>query len=373
MADPAPPPVRVLINALHSKSGGGVTYLNNILPRLAADPRFELHLALHRGQLELFEPLADHARLHIFDFRPGLARTVMWDQLVLPLAARMMSADLVYSPANYGPLLSGASVVLVRNALAVATQEARLGKILYWVVVAGMTWLSLLTARRAVAVSDYTVRSLTRWPFGRLRRKMTVVHHGVSDVFRPDPATPRDDVLFAVGDLYIQKNYHTLIEAFAGLAARRPGLRLEIAGQPLDPAYAARLARRVEELGLGGRVAFLGHVPPAALADRYRRCRLFVFPSTVETFGNPLVEAMACGTPIACSDRTAMPEIAGDAVVYFDPADSASIAGAVDRLLDDEPLRDRMAARPGERARAISWESNARQLADILVGAARRA
>jgi glycosyltransferase involved in cell wall biosynthesis len=363
-------PVRVLVNALHSKSGGGVTYLNNIIPALAQDGDLELHLVLHQSQLAEYEALVDFARLHIFDFRMSMVRTLAWEQVALPMVAKMMDADIVYSPANYGPLFIRRSVVLARNSLAVAAKETRPSKLIYWAVVASMTLLSLCAAHRALAVSHYTVGNLTRWPFGWLRRKMTVVNHGVSPTFHPGGG-PRGNALLAVGDIYIQKNYHTLLEAFRQLRQRHPEITLTIAGKPLDDNYAAGLRAFVAAEGLSETVTFLGHVTPVELCQLYQSCRLFVFPSTVETFGNPLVEALACGTPTACSNRTAMPEIAGDAVEYFDPADVTSMCRAIERLLTDEARRADLMERALERAAHFSWIRCAQRLAEILKQSAR--
>lgn len=358
-------PVRVLINALHSKSGGGFTYLSNIVPLLAKDPQLELHLVLHADQLNQYESLADFARLHIFRFGESMSRTFLWEQFVLPLVARIVEADVIYSPANYGPLLAPHSILLARNSLSVVWKEARPTKIAYWAAVAFMTLASMCVARRVVAVSNYTVSSLTRWPFGWLKPKMTVVNHGINPEFHPGSGE-RGNALLAVGDIYIQKNYHTLLEAFCRLLERHPDLTLTIAGKPLDAGYAADLYATVARRGLGDKVTFLGHVQSADLCRLYQHCRVFVFPSTVETFGNPLVEALACGTPTACSNRTAMPEIAGDAVEYFDPEDMESMCRALEVLLTDEARRADLSARAVRRAADFSWVRCAERLAGIL-------
>ncbi len=363
-------PLRVLINALHSKSGGGVTYLNNIVPALDKDRGLEIHLLLHADQLAEYEKLCDHARLHVFDFPKGLVYTLFWEQVVLPVVVRMMDADVVYSPANYGPLFVSRSVVLARNSLAVARMEARPSKILYWAGVATMTLLSLWAAKRAVAVSHYTVDSLNRWPFKALHQKLTVINHGVSPIFQPGSGA-RGDSLLAVSDIYIQKNYHTLLDAFGTLRDRHPGLILTIAGKPLDAGYADSLRETIRRRRLGDAVRFLGHVAPVDLRRLYQECGVFVFPSTVETFGNPLVEALACGAPIACSNRTAMPEIAGDAVEYFDPENTGEMAAVIDRLLINRDLRTELSKRALARAAGFSWVQCAERLADQLKLAAR--
>ncbi len=362
--------IRVLINALHSKSGGGMTYLSNVVPALAAEGGIELHVALHENQLNRYEWLVDHANLHVFDFPDRMATTLLWEQFALPVVARMMRADVVYSPANFGPLLLRNGVVLLANSLAVAAMEVRLGKILYWAALTVMTALSVIAARRVAGVSHYAVDGVLRGPLRLLRRKSDVIHLGVAPQFSPAPVV-RGSNLLAVGDIYIQKNYHTLLRSFARLAERHPDLTLDIAGREVDSHYAAGLRRLVADLGLQERVSFLGYATPEQLCERYRRCRVFVFPSTVETFGIPLIEAMACGAPIAGSDRAAMREVAADNMAYFDPEDVDSMAGVIDALLHDEARRADLSQRAVERAALFSWRHHAERIAAVLQLAAR--
>ena len=139
----------------------------------------------------------------------------------------------------------------------------------------------------------------------------------------------------SVSDIYVQKNFKNLICAVARIASEHSDVKLKIAGQPIDTEYFAELKKMVSEQKLDGKVEFLGQVHPQELVALYQRCGVFVFPSTVETFGNPLVEAMACGAPIACSNTAAMPEVVGDAAVFFDPLNIESITSAISSFLND--------------------------------------
>ena len=365
-------PVRVLINGLHSKSGGGVTYLRNMLPLLAADPRLEVHLALHAGQEALYQPVDPRLRLHLFDFRTGFLRLLLWEQTVLPRVARALGAEVVYSPANYGPLMAPNAVLLLSNAVAVGKSERRWGKRLYWVALSVMTFLSLLTCRRAMAVSGYARDALAHGWGGRRRGEVAVVHHGVAPLFAPDPQVEREPFLLAVSDIYVQKNLHSLLRAFAPVRARHPALRLVVAGAKLDQDYYDGALALVAELGLADAVRFTGRLPAEELRALYRRCLLFVFPSTAETFGMPLVEAMACGAPVASSNATAMPEIVGDAALLFDPRDEAAITDALCRLIDSPGLRADLSRAALRRAAAFSWQRAADATAAILCQAAGR-
>lgn len=361
--------IRVVVNALHAKSGGGVTYLRNLLPLLADDERLELHVFLHVDQMGLFHPIDERVIVHLFEFPRGLARLMLWEQLVLPFMVAVMSADLVFSPANFGSLLVRDQVILLRNALAVARTETRLAKRAYWAALALITFLSLVRSRRAVAVSRYAADSLSlglgRWFAGKMR----VVHHGIDPAFRPDPSVPREDFILAVSDIYVQKNLHNLFRALKVVVERHPDAKLLIAGQKIDEWYFDRGVELATELGIRDNIEFLGRLGMNQLRPLYQRCRVFVFPSTAETFGMPLVEAMACGAPIASSSSTAMPEIVGDAALLFDPMDVDGMGQVLLRLMDDAAFRRDLAVRAEQRAALFSWRRTAERTADVLAEA----
>ena len=367
MVNPATNPVRVLINGIHAHSGGGVTYLRNLLPLLAADAGLEIHLCLHENQHESLAPKNTAIHTHLVGCSEGFYRRLIWEQMVLPFFARRLGIDVTFSPANFGPLLAPAPVVLLRNALEVAAAETRLSKRLYWRALSFMTKTSLVRCPRAIAVSDYARQAMTRGLPEAVRARVEVVHHGVGGSFSPpEPGCPREDFLLTVSDIYIQKNLHRLLHALDLLKADYPDIRLKIAGSPIDADYAARLHRIVAERGLDDHVELLGRVQAEDLAELYRRCALFVFPSLVETFGNPLVEAMACGAPIVSADTAAMPEVLGDAARFFDPTDVAAMAACIADALGNADLRRRLSEKSLARAGAFSWEETARRTADVI-------
>lgn len=364
--------IRVLVNGIHAKSGGGVTYLRNILPILAEDDDLETHLLLHRDQSELYGFLSEKVRVHLLEFDNRFFSALVWEQLALPFLARSMSADVTFSPANYGPLFAPNRVIVLRNSLAVVGRETRISRRLYWIGLALMTGLSLLTCTKAIAVSQYARNALTFGFGSRLRDRVTIVNHGVNPVFSPDDTVDREPYLLAVSDIYIQKNIHTLIEAMATVHRRRPEIKLKIAGRSIDSGYMRELQERIAELDLAEVVEFLGERRTDELLELYRRCLVFVFPSTVETFGNPLVEAMACGAPVACSNTAAMPEIVGDAAEFFSPLDAGEMAARILAIADDPALRRELGHRARKQAAGYSWTKAASETADVIKSAARR-
>jgi len=363
----AKPRVRLLFNGLHSKSGGGLTYLNNVLPLMASDNGIDLHLCIHEDQRNLLPDNLEKITIHSLNFPQGFWRLQIREQIDVPRLAKRIGADATFSPANYGPLRAPNSVILLRNALSVAFVERRLVKLGYWALVYLGTFLSLLVSKKAITVSEYARKAASGGLIGLFGNRFTVVHHGVSEVFMPlEKNTNRENFLLAVSDLYVQKNFKKLIFAMARLKVDRPGLTLKIAGRAIDDEYFQELKKDVTENNLDGEVEFLGNVSSENLVKLYQRCGVFVFSSTVETFGNPLVEAMACGAPIACSNTAAMPEVVGDAAEYFDPGNVDSMALAISRLLDDEDLRRDLSEKALKRAKAFSWKQTAEKTLAVI-------
>lgn len=372
-APPRPPSrPRILINAVHSKSGGGLTYLRNLLPLLAAE--FELHVVVQADQEQTIRPICALASLplHVIPTRGKLATVLIQEQTAIPLLARRIKAQAIFSPANYGPIFGNRSVILLRNAFEVTQLEERLGKRLYWLAVKLLTRACFGTCRRAIVVSEHASSTFLKVFRMDGDPRIEVVHHGVGAAFHP----PTEDEaripqrLLAVSDIYVQKNFETLLQALARLRPDHPQLHLQIAGRELDPAYADNLKALCVELGLNDCVTFLGSLPPERIADLYRESDVFIFPSLVETFGNPLVEAMASGIPVVCTDAAAMPEITGGAALLVPPRDVSHMAHQIARLLDDRDLWREMSAKGLARAVEFSWERTAERTTGILHEAA---
>jgi glycosyltransferase involved in cell wall biosynthesis len=181
-------------------------------------------------------------------------------------------------------------------------------------------------------------------------------------VRRPEP------FLLSVSTLHPHKNLDRLLRVFGEFRRGRPEFRLVIAG--LRGFNSARLDALRQALGLAGSVDFTGWIPREELYDLYARAFAFVYPSTFEGFGLPVLEALAAGVPTACSRIEPMASTAADAALQFDPADEADMAGAIKRIVGDEPLRVRLAAAGPRRAALFSWIATARATLAALVEAA---
>ena len=198
--------------------------------------------------------------------------------------------------------------------------------------------------------SDY-VRGRVIDLLGVAPDRLRTVPHGVDhERFEPaaEPA-PREPFLVYPARRWPHKNHDRLLAAFALVRRQRPDLRLVLTGGgPAPPT-------------LPEGVEWRGPVAPDELAGLYRRAAALVFPSLHEGFGLPALEAMACGCPVACSATTSLPEVCGDAAVYFDPYAPDDIAAAALRAVDDV---ERLVPLGLERARAFTWDRSARSHED---------
>ncbi len=227
----------------------------------------------------------------------------------------------------------------------------------------------LARADRVICVSENTRRDALR--FYRLDpAKVVVIPEGVEPRFQPadDPARLAElrqryglpeRYLLSVCTLEPRKNLVTLLDAYAALRARHPGVGLVLAGGK-GWLYES-VFDRLRALGLENQVVLPGFVPDEDLPALIRGAAAFAYPSVFEGFGLPPLEAMACGTPVVVSDASSLPEVVGAAGVLLPPHDPAAWAQALERVLSDADWRADLSARGLARARQFTWEAAARR------------
>lgn len=202
-----------------------------------------------------------------------------------------------------------------------------------------------------LAVSEFTARQVEEL-LGVERARLRVIPHGVRLPTERESSGRRERIVLHVGAVQKRKNIARLVAAFAGLA---PDWRLVLAG---SLGYGAEeILRDIERSPRRDTIQVLGYVSDEGLASWYARAAIFAFPSLDEGFGMPVLEAMACGVPVLTSNRSALPEVAGDAAVLVDPTDVDAIASALKELAEDADLRKKLAERGKTRAAAFPWET----------------
>ncbi len=236
-------------------------------------------------------------------------------------------------------------------------------------------WLTLgIAVRRSaafLAISQATADELTRrYPSATTRTRVALLA-AASTVTGPDPSSangqlPEPGFVLAVGTLEPRKNLPRLVEAYTHLPEEiRRRHKLVVVGKT---GWQAGETTRALHL-LGDHCLVLGHVPDADLAELYRRCAVFCYPSLGEGFGLPVLEAMANGAAVITSNRSSLPEVGGDAVEYVDPTDVASITAALERVLRDPARRQELAELGRARAASFSWDHTAEIALEVLANA----
>jgi glycosyltransferase involved in cell wall biosynthesis len=362
-------PRRIGINAvfLEPRMGGVETYLRELVPALARlAPETSFCVYCSPGGRRYLEqqgwsgaPLLTHPLLG----RRG-AKAIAELTLLGYLAGRRV--DLLHSVAMTAPLRTrAANVVTLPDVTWIVAPDAGEG----WTV---RLWRVVVppVARRAdrvivhsQAAAEHVVEHL-----GVSRERIDVVPHGQGAI---DPVAPTPErelrarlalgggpVVLTVSAKKVHKNLARLIRAMPAVLERRPDAMLVLPGNPTP--HERELRALAAELGIAASVVFPPYVDAADLEGLYALARCLAFPSLNEGFGLPILEAMRRGVPVACACASALPEVAGEAALYFDPHSVPDIARAVGELLADEQLCARLIALGHARQAAFTWEAAAR-------------
>jgi len=315
---------------------------------------------------------APHVTVHRVPERPAL----YVDQLLLPRVLRQTGATLFFSPYYKAPVKAPCgTVVTIHDLIPVTFPDYTTG----WgrgFAAVFRRWAALL-ARRAAAVitdSEYSKADVVN-RLGVPPARVRAIPIGIGEEFQAE-RHPADiaralerygiaaPYLLTVGNFLPHKNLVRLVEAYTALpSAERDRTRLVLAGTPMGHGPARPVNR--DTLARPG-VVMPGFVAPADLPLLYAGATALVCPSLVEGFGLPVLEAMACGTPVVCARAGALPEVAADAALYIDPRSVADIAAALRRIAVDEALRRELRVRGLARARDFDPRKTTGRLVDLL-------
>jgi glycosyltransferase involved in cell wall biosynthesis len=356
-----------LIYLVPEETGGPEIYARELIPALrSVAPEVRFTAFINREAAAAGGPWIDEME-HV-EMPIRAANRVNWvrgEQLMLPRWGSRHGVDLMHSLANTGPTRGRfARVTTVHDLLYLMVPEAHFG-----LRGIGMRFLVPAAARRSdrvIAISESTRRDVVV----RLHvpeERIDVIPQGVGTSATDEPMPEPElrarfelsdrRLLLSVSTKRAHKNLRRLLEAHALIPAdERPLLILP--GYPTP--YEEELRHLASELAIAEDVRFLGWLEPAELEGFYTAAECFVFTSTYEGFGMTVLEAMARGVPVACSDASAIPEVAGDAALLFDPESVEQISGAIRSLLFDSQLRARLAEAGRRRAAEFSWERTAR-------------
>lgn len=367
---------RIGLNLLYlvpGETGGTETYARELIPALTElRPDWQFIAFIGHGGISADDVAAAGASPNLLPMpSTGRVLRVAGEQTLLPLAAKRHKIDLLHNFAMTGPRFAPVPQVTSTHDVIYASHpesHSRLMRFGQQILVP----IGARSAQRVLTLSEASKREIVEH-VGIAAEKIDVVPIAAR---KPGEPTPDGELraklglgdaplVFATSARRGHKNLGRLLEAFALLNA-------EPAPQLVLPGYATgaepELTRQIEALGLSGRVHLLGWIEAADLDGLYAHAELLAFPSLAEGFGLPVLEAMAHGTPVATSNLSSMPEVGGDAALYFDPYDVNDIALTIDRLLADSELRTALSAAGRRRAAEFSW----RRAAELTVDAYER-
>lgn len=351
--------MRVLFDARRSvaRATGIGRMINGLLRTLVRDePRHEYLVVTGEH-----DPLAG-LRADNFEVRNiGLPLNSLRMSTTMPALARAWRADVAYFPFWYVPLrMPCPFVVAIHDLIQINHPEGfslshRALFRTYGGLVAGR-------ARRVHVLAHHGKDALTR-VFGIAPDVVDVVPPALAmefDLVEARGCSIQQPFALYVGNHKPHKNLERLLRAYARVADRMES-RLVVVGAMSSQANPNALpyVKLVGDLSLTRRVEFVGQVDDAALKGLYRSARFFVFPSLYEGFGLPVLEAMACGTPVICSNTTSLPEVAGNAALTFDPQDEEAIADALLRIDRSPELRAELSEQGRCQSRQFSWTQSA--------------
>lgn len=351
---------------------GTERYSLEVIGALAQIDRLTPYTLYCNGVPAALPRVGPNVRLHNMPF------SRLWTHARLSWEMRWNPPDVLFVPAHVVPLRHPPRTVVTIHDLGylyfphahTARRRIELHLSTRWSARVASHIIAISHATRAALVSHY----------GIAPHKITVIHHGVAPSFHPitDTATLTavrarygmgGPYLLYVGTIQPRKNLVRLIDAFAQAiqhGAMDEGVSLVIAGKRGWLTQA--IERRAAEQGIAQRVHLTGYVDDADLPALLSGALAFVFPSLYEGFGMPVLEAMACGTPVLTSTTSSLPEVAGDAALLVPPHDTAALAEALAQLVSDAALRDSLRERGTEWAKQFTWKRCAEQTRAVVLG-----
>jgi len=381
--------MKILVDALFlrpGENGGGETYIRGLLSALSSLDDENAYLVLVRTESrDTFRSLAANFETHAINLKRGsIVQRLAYEQTVLPILARRWRADVAFFPANMMSLgvaaLAIPSVVTIHDASSSYYQKTlpRYEQSIVFIARAILANWAAHAATQIVAVSEFGRSEILRTT-GVRGNKVSVVHLG-SPEFSASFAE-REEVfqrlgiakpyVLAVGRVLKHKNFDRLVRAF--IAAKKSSNfphRLVIAGR--SGWGQADLETAIDSSGAGNDVRLTGFVQDEELATLYREADVFVMPSLYEGFGLPVIEAMKAGLPVLCSTSGSLPEVCGNAALFCDPLDEASISRNLCKIISDRGLAMELVRKGRLQAEKFTWERTAARMLEIFRSVAQR-
>jgi|SRR5882672_1899304 len=348
-------------------AGGIGTYTKQLLAGICQSPDgFEVQAITRQRDAKLVAQWCPRVKV------VNMSTYTLGEQLAIPWAAK--GCDLLHIPHYNAPLLHRGPLLVSILDLIHITDPVYSRNFRSWVYARPMLNLVARKAQHIVTLSEYSKGRIVE-RLGVQAEKVTAIHCGVNGHFHSvdrkeayaavsEALGIQGPYLLFVGSLKPHKNISTLLQAFALLRKRHDTpQRLLIVGD--DARWKSLLLEECSRLGIRDTTDFVPYVSQELLPKVYAGADLLVMPSTIEGFGLPVLEAMASGTPVVCSQAASLPEVAGDAALYFDPASAEELAEKIEMLLNSRELQESLRAKGLERAQQFTWEESTRKHVEL--------
>jgi glycosyltransferase involved in cell wall biosynthesis len=295
--------------------------------------------------------------------------THFWEHVILP--AKALRYDILLSPSNIAPIYLPKKVKLIATLHDLSYKDfsqmySKVFRIYYEFVIPRV----LQRADKVLAISSFGYkRIVSEYPF--VQDKIEFIHHGKNEIFAFDHSVQKEDYLLYVGSLNDTKNFSSVIKAYNKLDTKKYHLKMVM---PTSSNFHIDSDKRylLEQSQKDPNIEIIDYLSQDKLVEVYQKAKLFVFPSYHESFGFPVLEAMACGTPVVCSDTGALAEVGGDAVEYCDPYSVENIKDKIELVLGNECLQKQMIQKGLDMAKQFSWEKSAKEHIKIFQEVSRR-
>jgi len=370
---------KLFINGISVQHGGSDTYLRNLLPIICKKFDGEITLLIRTKRSSFFENIDNLKIIKINDeLLDTVKKRLFFEHMSIPLLFKKSKADIFW---QVDEMLSPGVSLLQKPTISVfhtspfaLTNKINSDGLFYnWYIRMIRKYTGNLTTV-PVTVSFHAKAEFSGI-YPKARGRFSVIYHGIdTNHFSPATCTNQNNnikitspFILSISNRFVWKNYYRLIEAF-NLAIMKENLDLDlvIIGESKSKFEDERIRGFINKNGLNERIHIIDYIDQNELPNIYRMAKAYIFPSLVETFGMTILEAMACGVPVACSRWGPIPEIAGDSVLYFNPLDILDISNSIISICTDSDLQNKLISSGLSHVKLFTWEKAANDYLNIL-------
>jgi glycosyltransferase involved in cell wall biosynthesis len=369
--------MRIAIHACDldsSRIDGTRVYLHNILKWFGQIDKTDEFFIYHGKNFNKNLTPVEHRNYFI----RSLGKAPLWTQSIFAYSLRKDEPGVLWMPVHNMPIFKSKkikSVVTIHDLAFKYFPQHFPKKDLFKLNL--LAWISIKRANHIIAISESTKKDILKF-FPKIKEeKITVIYHGFdAQLFQQEINSVKEsrilenyeiktgNFLLYVGAIQPRKNLEVLVESFEEIKKTKKDLKLVLAGAPAWMHHG--VLEKIKNSKFSEDIVITGTIPFEHQPVLYQNASVFVFPSLYEGFGIPVLEAMASGVPVICSNNSSLPEVAANAALYFEANSSDDLKDRIISLLDDQQLRQDFIQKGKERVENFSWKKCAEQTLEVL-------